>query len=100
MASQGQARILDLPDRRRARAQFGWPPGAAHVSVLRHVLWPQGAGTIYLCQHANRSKLTAGRGAPEVEGGWGGVGEGWGSYPMERTEHDPTGRSPGDTMPR
>jgi hypothetical protein len=40
------------------------------VSLLRHVLWPQRAGTVYLCQHAVRSKLTGWRGAAEVAGGW------------------------------
>jgi len=34
------------------------------------MLWPGAADTIYLCQHANRSKLTAWRGATEVAGGW------------------------------
>ncbi len=69
LASQGQARVLDLRTRAE-RERYGWPPGAQRVSLLRHALWPQGEGTIYLCQHANRSKLTARRGAPEVEGGW------------------------------
>jgi rhodanese-related sulfurtransferase len=38
--------------------------------LTRHIAWPGAANTIYLCQHANRSKLTAWRGAAEVAGGW------------------------------
>jgi len=67
--SEGEARLLDLRTELERR-RYGAPPGAPRVSLLRHVLWPQGAGTIYLCQHANRSKLTAWRGAAEVRGGW------------------------------
>jgi rhodanese-related sulfurtransferase len=66
---RGEAQLLDLRtglERRR----YGTPPGAPRVSLLRHVLWPRGQNTIYLCQHANRSKLTAWRGAAEVRGGW------------------------------
>ncbi|MGO9898434.1 MAG: rhodanese-like domain-containing protein [Solirubrobacteraceae bacterium] len=91
LASQGQARILDLRTRAE-RERYGWPPGAQRVSLLRHALWPQGAGTIYLCQHANRSKLTARRGAPEVEGGWVAWEE---AGSRSSAEHNLTGRSPG-----
>jgi rhodanese-related sulfurtransferase len=66
---RGEAKILDLRTKHERR-RYGWPPGARRVSLLRHVLWPQGEGTIYLCQHANRSKLTRWRGAAEVAGGW------------------------------
>ncbi len=38
--------------------------------MLRHALWPREDDTAYLCQHANRSKLTAWRGAPEIAGGF------------------------------
>jgi rhodanese-related sulfurtransferase len=65
----GEARLLDLRtelERRRG----GWPPGIPRVSLTRHIAWPGAANTIYLCQHANRSKLTAWRGAAEVAGGW------------------------------
>ena len=66
---RGDARLLDLRTELERR-RYGWPPGAARVSLARHVLWPGGAETIYLCQHANRSKLTGRRGAAEVAGGW------------------------------
>ena len=65
----GHARILDLRttvERRR----YGHPPGVPRVSLSHHVARPEGADTIYLCQHANRSKLTGRNGAAEVEGGW------------------------------
>jgi rhodanese-related sulfurtransferase len=66
---RGDARLLDLRTELERR-RYGWPPGAARVSLARHVLRPGGADTIYLCQHANRSKLTGRRGAAEVSGGW------------------------------
>jgi rhodanese-related sulfurtransferase len=69
LATQGDARLLDLRTRTERR-RYGWPPGSPRVSLLRHILWPDGPGTIYLCQHANRSKLTGRRGAAEVAGGW------------------------------
>jgi CIC family chloride channel protein len=68
-AERGELTILDLrtaPERRR----YGCPPGARHVSFLRHVLWPGGPRTVYLCQHAVRSRLTLWRGAAQIEGGW------------------------------
>ncbi|MDX1620453.1 MAG: rhodanese-like domain-containing protein [Nitriliruptorales bacterium] len=65
----GDAQILDLRTRFERR-RYGRPPGAPKVSLLRHILWPEGDDTIYLCQHANRSKLTGWRGAREVAGGW------------------------------
>ncbi|MGZ5337267.1 MAG: rhodanese-like domain-containing protein [Solirubrobacterales bacterium] len=81
-ARGGAAQILDLRtgvERRR----HGWPPGARRVSLLRHLLWPKGPGTIYLCQHANRSKLTRWRGAAEITDGW----KGWeaAGLPVERS---------------
>jgi len=69
LVTSDRARILDLRTRGERR-RYGWPPGAPRVSLLRHVLWPAGSETIYLCQHANRSKLTGRRGAAEVQGGW------------------------------
>lgn len=66
---RGEARLLDLRTALE-RSRFGWPPGAPRVSLARHVASPGGPNTIYLCQHANRSKLTGRRGASEVEGGW------------------------------
>ena len=66
---RGEARILDLRTEMERR-RYGYPPGAPRVSLLRHVLNPAGTDTIYLCQHANRSKLTGWRGAPEIAGGW------------------------------
>jgi rhodanese-related sulfurtransferase len=65
----GRARLLDLRTETERR-RYGWPPGAPRVSLARHVVRPAGPDTIYLCQHANRSKLTAHRGASEVAGGW------------------------------
>jgi len=67
----GFAQILDLRteiERRRS----GAPPGARPVSLARHVASPEGPGSIYLCQHALRSKLTLRRGAAEVAGGFAG----------------------------
>jgi rhodanese-related sulfurtransferase len=66
---RSDARLLDLRTELERR-RYGWPPGARRVSLARHMLWPGAADTIYLCQHANRSKLTAWRGAAEVAGGW------------------------------
>jgi rhodanese-related sulfurtransferase len=66
---RGEARLLDLRTEAERR-RFGWPPGAPRVSLAKHVALPGGPDTIYLCQHANRSKLTGRRGAPEVAGGW------------------------------
>lgn len=66
---RGEAVILDLrTDFERRR--HGWPPGSSHVSLFRHILWPRGPGAIYLCQHANRSRLTRWRGAAHIQGGW------------------------------
>ncbi len=80
---RGEVRLLDLrtPWERR---HYGAVPGAPRVSLLRHLIWPRGADTIYLCQHANRSKLTAWRGAAEVAGGW----RGWVSAGLP-VEHPP-----------
>jgi rhodanese-related sulfurtransferase len=66
---QGEARLLDLRTELERR-RYGWPPGTPRVSLTRHIARPGAANTIYLCQHANRSKLTAWRGAAEVAGGW------------------------------
>ena len=68
-AGEHGVEILDLRTRMERR-RFGAPPGSRKVSLLRHVLAPRGGDAIYLCQHANRSKLTARRGAPEIAGGW------------------------------
>ena len=69
LVERGEARLLDLRTELERR-RYGWPPGAPRVSLAKHVAWPEGPDTIYLCQHANRSKLTARRGAAEVAGGW------------------------------
>ena len=66
---RGEARILDLRTEVERR-RHGYPPGAPRVSLLRHMLNPAGTDTIYLCQHANRSKLTGWRGTSEIAGGW------------------------------
>lgn len=68
---RGEANLLDLRTAAERR-RYGWPPGAPRVSLARHVLHPGGPDTIYLCQHANRSKLTGRRGAAEVRDGWSG----------------------------
>jgi rhodanese-related sulfurtransferase len=65
----GDAHLFDLRTEFERR-RYGWPPGAKRVSLARHVLFPRGPGAIYLCQHANRSKLTGWRGAAEIAGGW------------------------------
>lgn len=69
LMQQGQARLLDLRTRFERR-RYGTPPGAIPVSLPRHLLRPEGEGTIYLCQHAVRSKGTMRNGAAEVAGGF------------------------------
>lgn len=69
LLQRGDARLLDLRtvvERRR----YGAPPGALPVSLARHIVSPEGAGAIYLCQHAVRSKATLRNGASEVAGGF------------------------------
>jgi rhodanese-related sulfurtransferase len=66
---RGEARLLDLRTETERR-RHGAPPGSEHVSLPRHVASPEGPDTIYLCQHAVRSKLTGRRGAAEVAGGF------------------------------
>lgn len=69
LMERGQARLLDLRtgvERRR----YGAPPGAIPVSLTRHLVKPEGEGTIYLCQHAVRSKAALRNGAAEVAGGF------------------------------
>jgi rhodanese-related sulfurtransferase len=66
---RGEAHILDLRTAAERR-RYGAPPGAKPVSLAKHVARPEGAGAIYLCQHAVRSKLTLRRGASEIEGGF------------------------------
>lgn len=69
LLERGEVRLLDLRtglERRR----YGAPPGAVPVSLARHVASPEGEGTIYLCQHAVRSKATRRNGAAEVAGGF------------------------------
>ena len=66
---RGDARLLDLRtvlERRR----YGAPRRAVPVSLARHVLKPEAEGTVYLCQHAVRSKATLRNGAAEVAGGF------------------------------
>jgi rhodanese-related sulfurtransferase len=68
-AQADEVEILDLRTRAERR-RYGAPPGARKVSLLLHMLAPRGRDAVYLCQHANRSKLTGRRGAPEIAGGW------------------------------
>ena len=72
MAQRGEVTILDLRTRAERR-RYGWPPGARKVSLTWHAWRPRGDRFVYLCQHANRSKLTGRNGAAEVEHGW----KGW-----------------------
>jgi rhodanese-related sulfurtransferase len=65
----GFAEILDLRTEFERR-RHGAPPGARHVSLVKHVASPEGPGSIYLCQHAMRSKATLRNGAAEVAGGF------------------------------
>jgi rhodanese-related sulfurtransferase len=65
----GRVRLVDLRTKAE-RKRYGAPPGAEHASLARHVLHPEGQGTVYLCQHAVRSKLTLRNGAAEVAGGF------------------------------
>ena len=65
----GFAEILDVRTEIERR-RYGAPPGARPVSLARHVATPEGPGSVYLCQHALRSKLTLRRGAAEVAGGF------------------------------
>ena len=69
VVQRGEARLLDLRTSAE-RHRFGAPPGARAVSLARHVVRPEGEGTIYFCQHAARSKLALHRGAAEVAGGF------------------------------
>jgi rhodanese-related sulfurtransferase len=61
---RGDPRLLDLRTELERR-RYGWPPGLRRVSLARQIAWPGAADTIYLCQNANRSKLTASPGAGE-----------------------------------
>jgi rhodanese-related sulfurtransferase len=65
----GFAELLDLRTGIE-RHRHGAPPGAKHVSLVKHLASPEGPGAIYLCQHALRSKATLRRGAAEVAGGF------------------------------
>jgi rhodanese-related sulfurtransferase len=69
LVQRGDVRLLDLRTELERR-RYGAPPGAVPVSLARHVLKPEGEGTIYLCQHAVRSKATLHKGAAEVAGGF------------------------------
>ena len=65
----GFAEILDLRTEIERR-RYGAPPGARPVSLAKHVASPEGPGSIYLCQHAIRSKATLRHGAAEIAGGF------------------------------
>ena len=69
LLERGDLRLLDLRTELERR-RYGAPPGAVPVSLARHVLSPESEGTIYLCQHAVRSKATLRNGAAEVAGGF------------------------------
>lgn len=71
LTEAGDLEILDLRTTAE-RKRYGWPPGARHVSLSAQVARPKdgGEGVAYLCQHANRSKLTGRKGAPEIAGGF------------------------------
>jgi rhodanese-related sulfurtransferase len=65
----GELRVVDLRTELERR-RHGAPPGAVPGSLLGHVARPEGPGTVYLCQHGVRSKLTLRKGAEEVAGGF------------------------------
>lgn len=67
LLQRGTARLLDVRTEVERR-RYGAPPGAISVSLARHILKPEGEGSIYLCQHAVRSKATLRNGAAEVAG--------------------------------
>jgi rhodanese-related sulfurtransferase len=69
LLQRGDARLLDLRTELERR-RYGAPPGVVPVSLARHILKPEGEGSIYLCQHAVRSKATLRNGAAEVAGGF------------------------------
>lgn len=69
LLQRGDAQLLDLRTEIERR-RYGAPPGAISVSLARHALNPEAEGTIYLCQHAVRSKATLRNGAAEVAGGF------------------------------
>jgi rhodanese-related sulfurtransferase len=69
LVQRGDAQLLDLRTEIERR-RYGAPPGAISVSLARHLLNPESEGTIYLCQHAVRSKATLRNGAAEVAGGF------------------------------
>lgn len=69
LVQRGEARLLDVRTGVERRL-LGYPPRSQPVSLVQHVLHPEGPGAIYLCQHAIRSKLTLRNGAAEVAGGF------------------------------
>lgn len=69
LLQRGDTRLLDLRTEVERR-RYGAPPGAIPVSLARHLLKPEGQRSIYLCQHAVRSKATLRNGAAEVAGGF------------------------------
>jgi rhodanese-related sulfurtransferase len=69
LLQRGDTRLLDLRTEVERR-RYGTPPGAIPVSLARHLLKPEGQRSIYLCQHAVRSKATLRNGAAEVAGGF------------------------------
>jgi rhodanese-related sulfurtransferase len=69
LLQRGDARLFDLRTEVERR-RYGAPPGAIPVSLARHLLKPEGERSIYLCQHAVRSKATLRNGAAEVAGGF------------------------------
>jgi rhodanese-related sulfurtransferase len=66
---RGDVRLFDLRTEVERR-RYGAPPGAVPASLARHILNPEGEGTIYLCQHGVRPKATRRNGAGEVAGGF------------------------------
>ena len=69
LAQRGELEILDLRTEAERR-HYGAPPGAKPVSLPKHMLRPEGAGVVYLCQHEIRSKATLHRGACDIAGGF------------------------------
>ncbi len=69
LLQRGNAVLLDLRTEVERR-RYGAPPRSIPVPLARHILKPEGEGSIYLCQHAVRSKATLRNGAAEVAGGF------------------------------
>ena len=94
MSQRGDVTILDLRTRAERR-RYGWPPGVRKVSLTLHMWRPRGEQYIYMCQHANRSKLTGRNGAAEIERGW----QGWIDADLPVSTRSPSAIPPPQEQP-